>query len=67
MKKLIALLLSVALALSLTACAAKPEETQPQATEETEPAVMLDPVDDNYRTFYQIFVGSPYLRWCGLP
>ena len=58
MKKLIALLLSVTLILSLAACAAKPEETQPQVTEETEPAVMLDPVDDNYRTFYQIFVGS---------
>lgn len=34
--------------LSLTAC--------PQPTDELEP--MLDPTDDNYRTFYQIFVGS---------
>ena len=55
MKKLVSLLLA---ALLLTGCAAQPAATEPEETMETEPAMMLDPVNDNYRTFYQIFVGS---------
>ncbi len=64
MKKWIALLLALALTLSLAACA-KPEAQQTQATEPilegTAPETLPpepDPIDDNYRTFYQIFVGS---------
>lgn len=45
MKRIISLLLAAALLLGLTACAKQPE-------------AMPDPVDDNYRTFYQVFVGS---------
>ena len=58
MKKIIAFLLAAAMLLSMAACQAPQAETQPTETEATEPAVMVDPVDDNYRTFYQIFVGS---------
>ena len=43
--KTITSLLLAALLLGLTACAKQPE-------------AMPDPVDDNYRTFYQVFVGS---------
>ena len=39
--------------MSLTACAVEPNETT-----EPVPVVVQDPIDDNYRTFYQIFVGS---------
>ena len=53
MKKLISLLLA---GLLLAGCGAQPAETEP--TEATEPPVMVDPIDDNYRTYYQIFVGS---------
>jgi len=58
MKKFLSVFLAVLLLLS--GCTAPQAETQPQteAPTETEPAVMLDPVDDNFRTFYQIFVGS---------
>ena len=55
MKRIIALLLLAALLTGLAACASAQEETLPP---ETEPVVMVDPTDDNYRTFYQIFVGS---------
>lgn len=58
MKKMIVLILLAVLILSMAACAAPPEESQTQTTDQTEPAAMVDPVDDNYRTFYQIFVGS---------
>jgi len=58
MKKMIVLILLAVLLLSMAACAAPPEESQTQTTDQTEPAAMVDPVDDNYRTFYQIFVGS---------
>lgn len=57
MKKILSVFLAMLL---LCGCAAPQAETQPQteAPTETEPAVMQDPVDDNFRTFYQIFVGS---------
>ena len=58
MKRMISLILMAVMFLGITACAVLPEESEPQHTEQTEPVAMLDPVDDNYRTFYQIFVGS---------
>ena len=63
MKKVLSLLLAAVLILSLAACGAGSADTPtepPVTTEPTEPAplVVADPVDDNYRTFYQIFVGS---------
>lgn len=60
MKKAISLLLAAALMLSMAACTTQPEagENLPEeSTAQTQP-VVVDPVDDNYRTFYQIFVGS---------
>lgn len=45
----IALMLSGLMLLAATGCSKKPNETLPPAT---------DTVDDNYRTFYQVFVGS---------
>jgi len=60
MEKAVSLFLAAALMLSIAACRAQPEagESLPEeSTAETQP-VMADPVDDNYRTFYQIFVGS---------
>lgn len=57
MKKIILLLLTAAMVLTMAACTLPQSETQGvDPTEQT--AVMVDPVDDNYRTFYQIFVGS---------
>lgn len=53
MKKAVPLLLAAALLLGLAACTALPKD----GTKGTQ-TVMADPVDDNYRTFYQIFVGS---------
>ena len=44
----------LALLLLMGCTPAAPASTQPP----TEPQAVLDPVDDNYRTFYQIFVGS---------
>ena len=63
MKKIVALLLALLMLLSLAACgkgAVEDPTDPPETTEPTEPApvVVADPVDDNYRTFYQIFVGS---------
>ena len=65
MKKTICLLLAVLLAFSAAACGGSPEQSpeevivQPEITAAPEPVpTALDPVDDNYRTFYQIFVGS---------
>ena len=55
MKKLVSVLLA---ALLLAGCGANPAPTEPAETVPTEPPVMVDPVSDNYRTFYQIFVGS---------
>lgn len=59
--RILALLLS--LLLLLTACGgenggeAESSEPENSVTEET-PLAVVDPIDDNYRTFYQIFVGS---------
>ena len=55
MKKLVSVLLA---ALLLAGCGATPAPTEPPETVPTEPPVMVDPVSDNYRTFYQVFVGS---------
>ena len=55
MKKLVSVLLA---ALLLAGCGANPAPTEPAETVPTEPPVMVDPVNDNYRTFYQVFVGS---------
>ena len=57
---LLTLLLVLALMVSMTACNRQPEETDPSTQQPTEEEYVpvLDPVDDNYRTFYQIFVGS---------
>ena len=58
MKRILALFL--ALSLLLCGCGAAKTETPGEPT--TEPAAehipVPDPIDDNYRTFYQIFVGS---------
>ena len=52
MKRMIAIMMTVLLgaALGLTACGNTGKAEQPP--------VMADPVSDNYRTFYQVFVGS---------
>lgn len=58
----IALMLSGLMLLAATGCAKTPEETGTSSDETTSTAGSLaatfDTVDDNYRTFYQIFVGS---------
>ena len=51
-RSVVSLLLAAVLLLGLAACGTEPEET------EGEPTPMTDPINDNYRTFYQIFVGS---------
>ena len=51
MKKYISLLL---VCLLLAGCAAAPEATEAP----TEPVAVVDSVSDNYRTYYQVFVGS---------
>ncbi len=48
-----ALALSCLMLLSAVGCSNTPKETEPSG-----PVVAADMVDDNYRTFYQIFVGS---------
>ena len=53
MKKLISLLLAALLGLSMAACGTGPSRENTEA-----PQPMVDPVEDNFRTFYQIFVGS---------
>ena len=59
--RVLSLLLAAAMLLSMTACVGlgeHPTETaEPTETMEAVNAV-VDPIDDNYRTFYQIFVGS---------
>lgn len=55
MKRCIALLLACLL---LTGCAAAPAAEQTEPAEAAEPPAVVDPVNDNYRTYYQIFVGS---------
>ena len=55
-KKAAALLLALLL---LSGCATPaPQPTEAPAPAPTEPIPMADPVDDNFRTFYQVFVGS---------
>jgi len=64
MKRVLILLL--ALCLLLSGCVVGVSEKEPETTLEEAPAPSTvpehipvpDPVDDNYRTFYQIFVGS---------
>ena len=60
MKKFITYILLIAMLLSLCACGNSAAEAPAEDIENTEEAVMAvaDPIDDNYRTFYQIFVGS---------
>ena len=59
MKKLICLLLAAVLVLGMAACGTAPAQEPSESAQTTEAHVpVLDPVDDNYRTFYQIFVGS---------
>ena len=58
-----ALLLILAMLLGMAACGGEqtPENSEPTQPEEPTGEVYVpvaDPVDDNYRTFYQIFVGS---------
>lgn len=56
MRKYVSLLLACLL---LTGCAAAPGTSAPTEAAPTETVpVMADPVNDNYRTYYQIFVGS---------
>lgn len=60
MKKYLALLLACLLLTGLWACAAQPgadTNTEAPATE-APPEAVVDPIADNCRTFYQIFVGS---------
>ena len=58
-KSAVSLLLAAALLLGLSACAAQPEVEEVLPTETQVAAQpVLDPIDDNYRTFYQVFVGS---------
>ena len=59
MKRIIMTILAAAILLSLVACGVqepvgKTPETQPQEVH----VPVADPIDDNYRTYYQIFVGS---------
>lgn len=56
MKKYISLLLACLLLAGCAAATVTPASTEAVPTEEV--PVMADPVSDNYRTYYQIFVGS---------
>ena len=51
-KKIISLVLIISSLLTLGAC------KKDKKDEQEELPAMVDPIDDNYRTFYQIFVGS---------
>ena len=57
-KNTLCLLLSALLLLSMTACGTAGNGGEEMTTVPTEPAPVVDPVADNYRTYYQIFVGS---------
>ena len=52
LKKIISLVLIISSLLTLCAC------KKDKKDEQEELPAMVDPIDDNYRTFYQIFVGS---------
>ena len=54
LQRILTLLLAAAMLLSLGACAANPNGSGTEVSQ----TAMPDPVDDNYRSFYQIFVGS---------
>jgi len=55
----IPLLLASVLVLGLVGCGSQPEAPNtPEPLPEETPLVVTDPIADNYRTFYQIFVGS---------
>lgn len=57
MKRILSLLMLLALLLTSSALAScTPQEQPPEV--ETPPTPEVDPINDNYRTFYQIFVGS---------
>ena len=57
-KNTLCLLLAALLLLSMTACGTAGNGGEEMTTVPTEPAPVVDPVADNYRTYYQIFVGS---------
>ena len=50
MKRIIATILLLAAVLGMAGCS--------NTVEEEKPLTMADPINDNYRTFYQVFVGS---------
>lgn len=65
MKRAICFVIALALLFGVTACGSAPAEETPAATPpaaETPAEVVIptaiDTVDDNFRTFYQVFVGS---------
>ena len=61
-KRIVSLLLAIVMslsAMSLTGCELIDELLKPDENGEEDVIIpVLDPTDDNYRTFYQIFVGS---------
>ena len=52
LKRLTTIILVLVLLISALACFSSCDVV------DTTPEVVVDPIDDNYRTFYQIFVGS---------
>ena len=52
MKKIICMMLAAALCCGMAACGKTPDKPVGEIARE------VDPINDNYRTFYQIFVGS---------
>ena len=50
--------LTVFVSLGLSGCNKTVKETETDETEKIEEAIVVDGINDNYRTFYQIFVGS---------
>ena len=58
MKKILNQALALTLVLLLLAGCGGVQPGVTETQEPTEPAAVLDPVDDNFRTFYQVFVGS---------
>lgn len=57
-KNTLCLLLTALMLLSMAACGTAGNGGEEMTTVPTEPAPVVDPVADNYRTYYQIFVGS---------
>ncbi len=60
--RIVALMLALMLLVCTTGCAQEQENEETTKYEETmettQPVIVADTTDDNYRTFYQIFVGS---------